>query len=90
MTSGAEKIRFFREELFSLNLSFHLRLDVVFARLLVARGLAEDLFDGFGGFLATRSGYAADDRFHLARLGVYFNFDFRHIVLTPIGLLNVC
>lgn len=50
-----------------------MRLDRVFACFLVARGLAEDLLDDFGGFLARRSGDAFDFRFHFVRLGV--NFD---------------
>lgn len=77
------------KKLFSFDLPSDLRLDIVFARFLVARGLAEDLFDGFGGFLATRSGDATYGRFHLARFRINFNFYFRHIALTPTYLLIV-
>jgi hypothetical protein len=47
---------FCSEKLFSLDLLFDLRLRVKIPRFLIADGLAEDLFDGFGGFLARRSG----------------------------------
>ena len=65
-------------KLFSFNLSFNLRLNSVFGSLLVPHRFSEDAFDNLGGFLAGRAGDSVNPGLALARLGVDFDFDFRH------------